>query len=85
MRIIVRGTILRKFRLLHMDIGRAIKEIRKKKGLSQEQLANDSNLSRKYLYTLESDNSNPTIKVLEKVAVTLDVTISEIIVLAEKY
>ena len=68
-----------------MDIGRAIKDIRHEKHISQENLAMDSNLSRKYIHTVESVNGNPTILVLEKIALVFNIKVSEIIIRAESY
>lgn len=62
-----------------MDIGEAVREIRKEKGISQEKLALDSNISRRYVYLLESGQCSPTIKILEKIAVSLKVKVYDIV------
>lgn len=49
------------------NIGEAITKRRKLLGLTQEQLASYSELSRKSLYGIESGTANPTIQQIEKV------------------
>lgn len=60
-----------------MDIrqlaGRNVKELRKARGLSQEELAFNCNLHRTYISGVERGVRNPTITVLAKIAVALDV------------
>ena len=60
-----------------MDIrqlaGQNVKELRKAKGLSQEELAFDCSLHRTYISGVERGVRNPTITVLAKIAGALDV------------
>ena len=51
-----------------MDLGKAIVELRKQMGLSQEQLAFDAGVSRHYMYKIENNLASPTVKSLEKLA-----------------
>lgn len=67
-----------------MNIGLTINVLRKRKGFSQERLANESYLSRHYLYKLENNIANPTILTLEKICVVLEMKVSELISLAEQ-
>ena len=67
-----------------MNIGLTINVLRKRKGFRQEQLANESYLSRHYLYKLENNIANPTILTLEKICVVLNIKVSELISLAEQ-
>ncbi len=60
------------------QLGMRIRYLRKKKGLSQEDLALDSGVNKNYLSDLERGMRNPTINVLEKIANTLEVTLSEL-------
>ena len=60
------------------QLGMRIRYLRKKKGLSQEDLALDSGVNKNYLSDLERGTRNPTINVLEKIANTLEVTLSEL-------
>jgi transcriptional regulator with XRE-family HTH domain len=66
-----------------MHIGEAIKKIRKEQKVSQEKLALDAELSRRYIYLLESGKSSPTFDTLEKIADVLNVKVSEIVSLTE--
>lgn len=51
---------------------------RKKKGLSQKQLAKMSGISREYLSNIETGIRIPTITVANKIAVSLDSSIDNI-------
>lgn len=59
--------------------GDALREIRKEKGISQEQLALDSGLDRTYVSLIERGVQSPTIRTVLKVANVLGVKPSEII------
>ncbi len=67
-----------------MKIGNAIKIIRDQKGISQNKLSKLTGLNRGYLYRLENDQISPSIEMLEKIAVVLDVRVSDIVLMAEK-
>jgi transcriptional regulator with XRE-family HTH domain len=54
-----------------------LRRVRVKRGLSQEKLAFDAGVDRSYVGGLERQEENPTIDVLQKLARTLDVQISE--------
>ena len=68
-----------------MDIGASIKGIRKEKGISQEILSLESNISRSHMYKIEANKSSPTISLLEKIAAVLGVKVSEIVSKAEDF
>lgn len=57
-----------------MSIGKRIKEARKKKGMTQVQLADAAQISRSYLGDLEGDRYNPSVDTLQKIAAVLDTT-----------
>lgn len=59
-----------------MDIGNNIKHCRKKRRMTQEQLAEVSDLSASYISQLESGRRCASIPVMEKIAQALDVTTS---------
>ena len=65
-----------------MDIkqkfGFRIKELRKQKGLSQERLANNAEIDRTYLPSIEKGERNVSIEVVEKLAIALGVKIKEL-------
>lgn len=52
---------------------------RKRKKLSQEQLAEATEIDRSYLARIEGGSANPTIKVLNKIAKKLKIKVSELL------
>jgi XRE family transcriptional regulator, master regulator for biofilm formation len=61
-------------------IGKAIKEIRKKRGLSLSELADRAKISKSYLSNIERNlNQNPSIHVMQKIAMVLDVEFNTLI------
>lgn len=54
-------------------IGQRIKELRKRKGLSQEELAERAKTSINYLSRMERGTENPTLDMLLKIADALEV------------
>lgn len=54
-----------------------LRRIRVERGLSQERLAYDSGVDRSYVGGLERQEENPTVDVLDRLAATLEVSISE--------
>jgi transcriptional regulator with XRE-family HTH domain len=57
-----------------------LRRIRVRRGLSQERLAFDAGVDRSYLGGLERREENPTVDVLDRLANTLSVSISEFFV-----
>jgi len=60
------------------QLGKRIRYLRKLKKKSIEDLALDSNINKNYLGDLENGRRNPTLKMLEKIANGLEITISEL-------
>lgn len=60
-----------------MDIGAKIKELRILNGLTQEELADRSELSKGFISQLENDLTSPSISTLEDILQCLGMTISE--------
>jgi len=60
------------------DIGLIIRELRIKKGLSQEDLSYKSNIHRTYIGTIERAEKVASIITLEKIAIALDIRLSDI-------
>jgi transcriptional regulator with XRE-family HTH domain len=54
-----------------------IRKLRVKRGLSQESLAVDGRIDRTYVSRLERGRENPTVAVLEKLAIALGVPIAD--------
>ena len=59
-------------------IGARIKEIRNRKGLTQEQLSEKMEINPKYLSSIERGNENPTLNTLIRLSESLEVDLSEI-------
>ena len=59
-------------------LGMRIRNLRKKRGLSQEELASRSNLHTTYIGQVERGQKSVTIKNLEKIANALDYDLSDI-------
>jgi transcriptional regulator with XRE-family HTH domain len=55
-----------------------VRRIRVNRGISQEQLAYDAQIDRSYMSGLERQSENPTIDLLERIAETLSVHLSEL-------
>ena len=65
---------------INIKFSKVLKHIRKNKGLTQEQLAERSDIDYKYLQKLEGKNpSSPTLSVLEKLSRGLEISLSELI------
>jgi len=63
------------------EIGKKIREIRKKLGLTQEQLAQKAEIPYATLIKIENGHVvNPTINTLQKIALALGVTVDELLV-----
>lgn len=60
-------------------VGRNVRRIRLEKGLTQEKLAEASELSQQYLSELERGARNPTIVTLSQIAIALGVTATDLI------
>lgn len=62
-----------------MIISERIKELRKSKSLTQDELAAKSNLSKNAIWNYENNKRNPKYETLEKIAVALDISVSELL------
>jgi transcriptional regulator with XRE-family HTH domain len=56
-----------------------LKAIRERRGLTQEQLAEKSGVSRTYLARLETGRQDPTLSTLEKLAKALGVKVGRLL------
>jgi transcriptional regulator with XRE-family HTH domain len=68
----------------HHALGRALLELRARRGLSQEQLGFNAGLHRNYVGALERGEINPTFRVLLKLAAGLRVPLSELVAVQER-
>lgn len=58
-------------------LGLRILELRKEKLLSQEKLALKANIDRAYMHLIEKGKTNVSIELIEKIAIALNVKISD--------
>ena len=63
--------------MIKTKVGKRIKELRNKLGISQEELAFRSEIHRTYIASLEVGKRNISIETLEKVVNALEVSFSE--------
>ena len=54
-------------------LGRNVREVRRRRGLSQETLALDAGMKRSYLSDLERGTRNPSVRAVGRLAVALGV------------
>lgn len=66
-------------------LGRAVKERRRKLGLTQEQLANDSDLHQRWISNVEQGWRNPSLLSLRRLAEALGISVSELLAAAERH
>jgi transcriptional regulator with XRE-family HTH domain len=59
-------------------VGRRLRELRKLKGLSQEQMAELAGVNSKYYSEVERGKRNMTIKVIERIASNLGMSLGEV-------
>lgn len=62
-----------------MDIGKRIREIRERRGISQRELGNLLGVRQQTIGQLENNKTSPKIKTLERVATALNVPVSAFI------
>jgi len=65
-------------------LGRAVREIRARRCLSQEELGSDARIHRNYVGSIERGEMNPTFRTLLKLTVGLRVKLSDLIVIYER-
>jgi transcriptional regulator with XRE-family HTH domain len=69
---------------LSLRFAKALREMRKRRGMSQEALAEMAGLHRTYVSQLERGLKSPTLKVIERLAEALDVSLSTLMRRAEQ-
>jgi transcriptional regulator with XRE-family HTH domain len=60
------------------SLGKRIRELRAKKGWSQERLADESGLHRSYMWGVEQGRRNPSLRNLARIADALELALSEL-------
>jgi transcriptional regulator with XRE-family HTH domain len=61
----------------NMDIGKRLKEYRKKRGLSQKKLSYQTGISQSFISSIEANKQSPTITTLERLCEVLGITMAE--------
>lgn len=69
--------------MIKTKVGKRIKELRKKLGLSQEKLANNCELDRTYIASVENGKRNISIVNLEKIVKALGVSLEKFFAIEE--
>tara|TARA_B110000114_G_C14989450_1_gene355939 strand:+ start:207 stop:437 length:231 start_codon:yes stop_codon:yes gene_type:complete len=70
---------------LQRKFGIVLKELRLEKGLSQESLANQSDIDRTYISDIEKGERNISLKIIERLSETLQISLSELFKKIEEY
>lgn len=65
-------------------LGRAVRELRARRSMSQERLGEHADMHRNYIGAIERGEINPTFRVLLKLAGGLDVPLSQLVLLYER-
>lgn len=65
-------------------VGNNIREIRAKRKMTQQQLADRADIPRATLASMERDDSNPSLAAVYKVAVALDITIDDLLAVKDQ-
>jgi transcriptional regulator with XRE-family HTH domain len=68
----------------HAGFGRAIRDFRRVRGVSQEQLGYDSGLHRTYIGGIERGERNPSLQNILRIADALEVSPSQLMQAAER-
>jgi transcriptional regulator with XRE-family HTH domain len=66
-------------------LGRAIRELRTRRGISQEALAHDADIHPTWISHLESGRNNPSWGTVRRICRALGVPLSDLVALVEQY
>ena len=69
---------------IKITVGKRVKELRYKLGISQEELADDAQLDRTYITSVERGKRNISIVNVEKIAKALQVSLAEFFTFSEE-
>jgi len=69
--------------MINKKFGTVIANLRKSKGLSQEDLAFELNLHRTYISQIERGIKSPSLRVIEKVSIFFEIKLSDLFRLVE--
>ena len=65
-------------------LGKAIRQLREKRGMTQEALAHEAGITVGHMSTIERGHSNPTWGTIRGIAQALDVSMGEVAKLADQ-
>jgi transcriptional regulator with XRE-family HTH domain len=68
----------------HLAYGKALRELRAERGVSQERLAHIADLDRTYVSGIERGERNPSLANILRIADALEVKVSELAARAER-
>lgn len=60
------------------QLGMRIKFLRSERGWSQEDLALEANINKNYICDLENGRRNPSLEILERIAIAFNISLSEL-------
>lgn len=69
----------------HKIVGRIIRDIRQKRGLTQEVLSSLAGISRSHLAEIESGRTKANVETLWKITEALEMNLSELIQMTERH
>ncbi|CAA0239901.1 helix-turn-helix domain-containing protein [Tenacibaculum maritimum] len=64
---------------IQLDVGKRIRDLREKKGVSQKDLAYSCGFDKSNMARLEMGRTNPTIYTLKKIAENLEVELTDLV------
>ena len=63
---------------VNKQLGMRVRYLREQKKMTLEDLSFEANVNKNYLSDLERGNRNPTVKILERIAAALGITLEEL-------
>lgn len=63
---------------INKELGMRIRYLREQKKMTLEDLAFEAGINKNYLSDLERGNRNPTIKILSRISIALDISLEEL-------
>ena len=69
---------------MEQALGAVLREVRKQRGLSQEELALNAGVERNYISLIELGRNSPSIRILYKICKVLDISPSLLLAQAEE-
>lgn len=62
-----------------MNVGKMIRELRNKGGMTQKELAEKADISTSYLCDIEVGRTNPSLRTLERISKAFGITMKEMV------